>query len=171
MADQQNDYDNQDERMPDIRSLRQAAEAGKAAQQEAAELRRQLMFARAGIDFESNKLGSLLYKTWEGDNVDDLINEAADLGLIQTYADDHQDMYAEQADFRRNLAAGAPSGAYEPESRDPRDEAMEQFHEDRRRGVTRENAALAAFDRIFTAAAAGDQRVIFDPNNWSPEYR
>lgn len=168
MADQQND--NQDERTPDIRSLRMAAEAGKQAQQEAAELKRQLMFAKAGIDYETNKLGSLLYKTWEGDSVESLLQEAEDLGLGQRNPVSN-DEYAEQASFRRNLAAGAPSGAFEPESRDPRDEAMEQFHEDRRRGVTRENAALAAFDRIFTAAAAGDQRVIFDPNNWSPDLR
>lgn len=169
MADQQDHIE--DERMPDIRSLRQAAEAGKQAQQEAAMLRRELMFARAGIDYESNKLGQLLYKTWEGENLDDLIQEAADLGLLNAGVESYADEYGDQADFRRNLSAGVPAGGWDEPTRDPRDEALEQFHSDRQRGVPRDMAALAAFDRIFTAAAAGDERVIFNPNTWTDEYR
>lgn len=166
MADQQ---DHNDERMPDIRSLRQAAEAGKQAQQEAAELKRQLMFARAGIDHENDKLGKLLYKTWEGDSIESLMEEASELGIGKARATN--DDYADQADFRRNLTSGAPAGGWDEPTRDPRDEALEQFHSDRQRGVPRDMAALAAFDRIFTAAAAGDERVIFDPNNWADNYR
>jgi hypothetical protein len=163
--------ESEEEKGPDIRSLRQAAEAGKQAQQELSEIKRQLMFAKAGIDWENDKLGKLLYKTWEGDDLDSLRSEAAEIGIGRTGSAPADDSVREQAEFRRNLSAGAPAGAYEPPSRDPRDEAMEQFHDDRRRGVPREQAALAAFDRIFTAAVAGDERVIFDPNTWQNDYR
>jgi hypothetical protein len=147
-----------------------AAEAGKQAQQEAAELKRQLMFAKAGIDWENDKLGKLLYKTWEGEDLDSLRSEASEIGIGRQTGDDNSDV-RDQAEFRRNLSAGAPAGAYEPPSRDPRDEAIEQFHADRKRGIPREQAALAAFDRIFSAAAGGDERVIFDPNTWQQDFR
>lgn len=152
----------------DIRSLRKAAEEGAAARNEANELRRQLMFAKAGIDWESDKLGKLLYKTWEGGDLDALRSEAAELGIGRTAPTMSADVEA-QADFRRNLSSGPPAAAYEPPSMDPRDAAMQQFHEDRKRGVPREMAALAAFDRIFSAAAEGDERVIFNPDTWARE--
>lgn len=162
---------NDDTRTPDIRSLRQAAEAGRQAQQEAAELKRQLMFAKAGIDWENDKLGKLLYKTWEGDDMDSLRAEALEIGIGRSSAPNPDDEYRDQADFRRNLSAGAPPAGYEPPSRDPRDEAIEQFHADRKRGIPREQAALAAFDRIFSAAAGGDERVIFNPETWQQDFR
>lgn len=171
MADEHDDIETNDEtRIPDIRSLRQAAEAGRQAQQEAAELKRQLMFAKAGIDWENDKLGKLLYKTWEGDDMDSLKAEALEIGIGKTAGADNDD-YRDQADFRRNLSAGAPSAGYEPPSRDPRDEAIEQFHADRKRGIPRDEAALAAFDRIFSAAASGDERVIFNPETWQRDFR
>lgn len=171
MADHEDTENTGDEaRQPDIRSLRMAAEAGKQAQQEAAELKRQLMFAKAGIDWENDKLGKLLYKTWEGEDLDSLRSEASEIGIGRQTGDDNSDV-RDQAEFRRNLSAGAPAGAYEPPSRDPRDEAIEQFHADRKRGIPREQAALAAFDRIFSAAAGGDERVIFDPNTWQQDFR
>ena len=155
----------------DIRSLRMAAEAGREAQKERDELRRQLMFAKAGIDWENDKLGKLLFKTWEGDDLDSLRSEAADIGIGRAKPVDDNDDVRDQADFRRGLSGGAPSGAYEAPSRDPREDAIEQFHADRRNGVPRETAALAAFDRIFTAAVAGDERVIFDPQTWTQTYQ
>lgn len=171
MADHDDTETTNDEaRTPDIRSLRLAAEAGKQAQQEAAELKRQLMFAKAGIDWENDKLGKLLFKTWEGDDLDSLKAEASEIGIGKPAGIDNTDV-REQADFRRSLSAGAPAGAYEPPSRDPRDEAIEQFHADRKRGVPRDLAALAAFDRIFSAAAEGDNRVIFNPETWQQELR
>lgn len=158
-----------DTRQPDIRSLRLAAEAGKQAQQEAAELKRQLMFAKAGIDWENDKLGKLLYKTWEGEDLDSLKSEAAEIGIGRKPGTDNSDV-ADQAEFRRSLTGGTPAGAYEPPSRDPRDEAIEQFHADRKRGLPRDLAALAAFDRIFSAAAEGDSRVIFDAETWQQDF-
>lgn len=171
MADHDDTETMSDEsRQPDIRSLRMAAEAGKQAQQEAAELKRQLMFAKAGIDWENDKLGKLLYKTWEGEDLDSLRAEAIEIGIGRSSEDSNADV-RDQAEFRRNLSAGAPAGVYETPSRDPRDEAMEQFHADRKRGIPREQAALAAFDRIFSAAAGGDERVIFDANAWQQDFR
>lgn len=168
MTDHDNteDIDTDDRDQRDIRSLRKAAEEGATARAEAAELRRQLLFAKANIDWENDKLGKLLYKTWDGDSIDSLRNEAAELGIGRTPATENAEV-AEQAAFRRNLSAGAPAGAVDPGSPDPRDLALSQFHEDVRRGLPREQAALAAFDRIFTAAVAGDERVIFNPDTWT----
>lgn len=167
MADQ---YDIEEtetvERGGDIRSLRKAAEEGAVAKNEAAELRRQLLFAKANIDWENDKLGRLLYKTWEGNDLESLRAEAADIGIGRSVQTQDTDVES-QADFRRNLSSGPPAGAYEPPTADPRDLAIQQFHEDRKRGVTREMAALAAFDRIFSAAAEGDERVIFNPDTWA----
>ena len=54
------DIDNHEESdQPDIRSLRKAAEAGKKAQEELAQMKRELMFAKAGIDTAS-KIGGTM---------------------------------------------------------------------------------------------------------------
>jgi len=66
---------------PDIRALRKAAEAGKKAQDELSQMKRELLFAKAGIDTAS-KIGGLLFKTWEGDDVESLKAEAMDLGIV-----------------------------------------------------------------------------------------
>ena len=63
------------EEQHDIKSLRKAAEAGKQAQNELAEMKRELLFAKAGIDTGS-KIGKLLFKTWDGEDLDSLKTEA-----------------------------------------------------------------------------------------------
>ena len=170
------DYDQQDPNdtnpNPNIRSLREAADAGAKAQAELAQMRRENMFLRAGID-TNHKVGALLFKTWEGDDVDALKAEAADLGLFAgsnqpPAADPNADDRSQQA-FRRDLSSGAPPAAYEPPTMDPMRQALEQFHEDVRNGVPTERARLAAFDRVFTAAVAGDERVIFDKEAWTAD--
>lgn len=171
MADNEMTENETEQKSNDIRSLRMAAEAGREAQKERDELRRQLMFAKAGIDWENDKLGKLLFKTWEGDDLESLRSEASEIGIGRQQPVDNNLDVRDQAEFRRNLSSGAPAGAYEEPSRDPREDALEQFHEDRRRGVPREQAALAAFDRIFTAAVAGDERVIFDPQTWTQTFQ
>ncbi len=171
MADNEMTENETEQKTNDIRSLRMAAEAGREAQKERDDLRRQLMFAKAGIDWENDKLGKLLFRTWEGEDLDSLKAEALDIGIGRSKTIDPNEDVRDQAEFRRGLSAGAPAGAYEAPSRDPREDALEQFHDERRRGVPREQAALAAFDRIFTAAVAGDERAIFDPQTWTQNYQ
>lgn len=161
--DQQNDDTNP---TPNIRSLREAADAGAKAQADLAAAQREIMFLRAGVD-PTTKAGALLFKAWEGDDVEALKAEAAELGIIQASNQQTSDANAgdrSQQDFRRNLNNGTPPAAYEPPSKDPMQSALETFHEAVRNGVPTDRARLAAFDEVFTAAVAGDERVIFDPS-------
>lgn len=166
------DIDNHEESdQPDIRSLRKAAEAGKKAQEELAQMKRELMFAKAGVDTAS-KIGGLLFKTWEGDDVDALKTEAMDLGLIgapQSAAAEIPSEEREQQTFRQSFNRGAPAAAAELPEMDPYDEAYQLFHDARKRGTTLDDSGLAAIDRILVAAASGDKRAIFNPNDWAAE--
>lgn len=167
------DIDNHEESdQPDIRALRKAAEAGKKAQDELAQMKRELLFAKAGID-TSSKIGGLLFKTWEGEDLDSLKAEAVDLGLVgNTEPASRVEIPAEereQQNFRQTLNRGQAAAATEMPEADPYDEANQLFNEARKRGVTMEDAGLAAIDRILVAASSGDRRAIFDPNDWANE--
>lgn len=166
------DIDNHEESdQPDIRSLRKAAEAGKKAQEELAQMKRELMFAKAGVDTAS-KIGGLLFKTWDGDDVDALKAEAMDLGLIgapQSAVAEIPAEEREQQTFRQSFNRGAPAAAAELPEMDPYDEAYQLFHDARKRGTTLDDSGLAAIDRILVAAASGDKRAIFNPNEWAAE--
>lgn len=172
------EYEHEDQEQEDLAGLRKAARDGKAAQQQLEQMRRELMFAKAGIDTDT-KLGKMLFKTWEGDSLDDLRVEAEELGLMnpptsRTAAtqDERFDMDdRSQQDFRRNMASGKPAGAVETPSPDPIDAALNTFHEDVRRGVPSRQAGLAAIDRVLVAGANKDPRVIFDPNVWEHQAR
>lgn len=146
--------------------LREQAASAKAAQDDAAAARRELLFARAGIDTES-KLGKLLYKTWEGGDLDALKAEATDLGLFAAPAPagpSEQDRA--QQDFRRGFA-GQAAGAVEAETPNPYTAAVTGFHEAVTRGVEEERARMDAFGAIFKAGVNGDKRVYFN----EAEYR
>lgn len=156
---------------PDIRALRKAAEAGKKAQDELAQMKRELMFAKAGIDTGS-KIGALLFKTWEGDDVDALKSEATDLGILGAPAPVEAEVPAEeksQQEFRQSFNRGAPAAAAELPEQDPYDEAHQLFADARQRGVPMDDAGLAAIDRILVAASSGDKRAIFNTNDWVAE--
>lgn len=162
---------NQDQ--PDIRSLRNAAEAGKKAQAELAQMKRELMFAKAGIDTGS-KVGSLLFKTWDGEDLDALKTEAVELGLIDGGKTARQEITEDeksQQSFRQTLGRGQAAGAAELPEMDPYDHAFELFHEARKNGIPMDDAGLAAIDRVLVAAASGDKRAIFDPNDWANNAR
>lgn len=167
------DIDNHEESdQPDIRALRKAAEAGKKAQDELAQMKRELMFAKAGID-TSSKIGGLLFKTWEGEDIDALKNEAVDLGLVGNNQPAAKDEIPaeerEQQNFRQNLNRGQAAAVTELPEADPYDEAYQLFHDARKRGTTLDDAGLAAIDRVLVAAASGDKRAIFNPNEWATE--
>lgn len=157
---------------PDIRALRKAAEAGKKAQDELAQMKRELLFAKAGID-TSSKIGGLLFKTWDGEDLDALKAEAVDLGLVgNTEPAPRAEIPAEereQQSFRREFNRGQAAAATELPEADPYDEAYQLFHDARKRGSTLDDAGLAAIDRILVAASSGDKRAIFNPNDWANE--
>lgn len=166
------DIENTEEHV-DIKSLRKAAEAGKQAQNELAEMKRELLFAKAGIDTGS-KIGKLLFKTWDGEDLDSLKTEASDLGIGGVETSRNNEVESEergQQDFRQTFAKGNIGTPSEVPERDPYDEAYDLFHEARKRGTTMDDAGLAAIDRVLVAAASGDKRAIFDPNDWANQAR
>ena len=151
-----------DQEEQDIPSLRNAAKAGKQALSENAELKRALLFAKAGIDTDS-KLGSMLFKTWEGDDLDALKAEAEELGMFQTSQRGATAEDAQQQQFRSTLATGQSPDAYQEVTPDPTDDALINFQRDLKAGVPRDVAQLAAIDRVLVAGVNGDPRVIYKP--------
>lgn len=158
---------------PDIRALRQAAEQGKAAQARADKLERDLMFARAGIDTETSKVGKMLYQTWDGDDVAALKAEATELGLIgqPAKAEDPpapatappSEGERQMQDLRGQLQSGtAGQPPKEADTPSPWEKGYEKFHNDLRAGSPRERAAVDLMQQIVQAGAAGDKRVLFD---------
>lgn len=159
------------EEIDNIRALRKAAEAGKQAQNELAEMKRELLFTKAGID-TSSKIGKLLLKTWEGDDLDLLKTEAAELGIgipTKNISAEIRSEESNQQNFRQNFARGEAAGAAEFEERDPFDEAYELFHQARKEGRSSDDAGLMAIDRVISAAAMGDKRAIFNSSEWADE--
>jgi len=150
-----------------IKNLRQAAEDGSKAKAELAEMRRELLFAKAGIDTDT-KIGKMLYRTFEGDDLDALKTEATELGLIgggtATPAPNEDELALQQA--RSGLRGGTPSGSTPPETVDPYADALTHFHDDLQKGARSEAAQLAAIDRVLVAAASGDKRVVFNQDEW-----
>ena len=149
----------------DIPSLRSAAKAGKAAISENERLKRELLFAKAGIDTDS-KLGGMLFKTWEGEDLEALRAEGTELGLFATgSAPDVVDpANSQQSEFRQQLATGSTPGATKLETPDPLDDALIGYHKDVKGGMSAENARLVAIDKMLVAASSGDKRVIYDPS-------
>ena len=166
-----NEHD--DDQLDDMAGLRKAAKDGKAALTENETLRRELMFAKAGIDTET-RLGRMLLKTFEGSSLDELRTEAEEIGLLKPVTnagaardDDDDDDNQAQQQVRRNLTGGAATGGADKSTPDPMSTALNNFHEQRKQGVRREDAALEVVDRVLSAAASGDKRVLFDPDAWS----
>lgn len=170
--DRDDDLEIEQPDQPDIKALRKAADAGRKAQEELQQMKRELLFAKAGID-TSSKIGSLLFKTWEGDDIESLKSEASELGIgaavTQPAEQRIPDEEREQQVFRQAFARGEAAGAAEMPERDPYDEAYDLFHNARKSGFSMDDAGLAAIDRILVAASSGDKRAIFNANDWANE--
>jgi hypothetical protein len=156
-----------------LAGLRAAAEAGKEAQREAAELRKQLLFSRAGVDTES-KIGKLLFNSWDGDanDVAGLRAEAIEVGAIKVDGGagepTPQQTDASQQDFRNTLGGGVPAGGATPEpGPEPFEQVLAEFHKDRQGGMRREDAADLAIAKVLSKASQGDKRVLFNEQEWA----
>lgn len=165
-----NDTDN------DLAGLRKAAKDGKAALEENTRLQRELLFARAGVD-TTTKTGALLFKAWDGDDIEALKADAEEMGLLKTSTtgntppapkstqtgtpgdDGGDDDGLDGMDQFRNTLTGRPAGGEQGQGPHPIDVALTTFHADMKKGARREDAALAAIDRILTSR---DPRVIFN---------
>lgn len=159
--------------------------ANLRAQHEAAQ--RENVFLRAGVDVDTSR-GKLLMKGYEGpldvDAIKAYRTEVFGEPTPETPppadppADQAQGQQADQTDpyatevagqqaMRDSLAQGQPGAVdMEPPDKNTYDDAMEHFHEDRRKGVNLEGAQLAAIDRVIVAGAEGRDDVIHDPVEW-----
>lgn len=150
-----------EEQEQNLAQLRKQADDGKAARRELEEARRELAFAKAGVDVES-KIGKLLLRSYDGElDVEAIKAEALEVGAIKASGEPTEDpvVDASESQERQELAseAGTPSTM---ESESPYTTALHNFEDARREGTPVDNAAAQAFLHIVDAARKGDGRVL-----------
>lgn len=161
-----------DDANTDIKALREAAKAGKAALSEAEQLKRENAFLRAGVDVDS-KIGSMLFKTYDGDlsDIDALRNEWSEL---QPHTQQQattppetaptpagfQDPAGQQQHRETISGQGTPTGEAPTETPHPLDRVFEQFHANP--SIPLENRQEAAMAEMLGAYFGGDKRVMFN---------
>lgn len=173
MSDLPADHDHDDQPEDNLAELRRAADEGRKARAEAEAARRELAFAKAGIDTESG-VGKLLFTSYAGEPTKDaVLAAAAEYGITpgtNAEAEPHvPDIPADERAMSREraqLAAGAEVPAEEP-SVDPNIEGLRRFREAKAAGRTHNEAAAAYYGEVLAAAMSGDKRVIHDPAEWA----
>lgn len=165
MADEQQNDQN-------IKQLRDAADAGKAATEKALLLERENAMLRAGVDLDS-KAGQYFAKGYDGELTAEAIKQEAEdfQGALRGSTtpppkeegnEEKPDPTKQQETNERldlQSGAGGPGAQQEP---NPYDGALRDFTEAMASGQTRETASAAAFDRVLKAGIAGDKRVRLD---------
>jgi hypothetical protein len=161
------DIDDTDD-TPNIKALRAAAEDGKRAREEAAAARRELLFVKAGVDTES-KLGKLLFKTYEGDDLEALKQEWTELsGDVTAPKPDPGPTGSEQAvDNVRDQLRNAPPGGAEPAQVDAYDLSFKTYYDDLAKGLPSDQARENAVSVLLEQFMSGNTSVQFDPADWS----
>lgn len=169
MADDDVTQDDQDEAQPredkNLKHLRERAAEADAA-------KRELLFVKAGIDTDS-RIGKLALAGYDGDLTVEAVKAfGQEIGAIgaapSTPAVDITDDERALAQDRQVLA-GARTDPAEDQGEHPALLGVREFHAAVQRGVPRDNAAGHFFDRVFDAAAKGDQRVLYDPDRFKAE--
>jgi hypothetical protein len=176
MSNVENNNDEQNE-SPGIKALRQQAAEGADAKAEAAQMKKEMAFLRAGIDTTS-KPAQAMIAGFTGELTPDAIAaEAAEWGLAKpptpppTQGDPGSDPNSPEAQQQavREQASGKPAPIIEAPGKSAMDEAIEGFHENRARGMNREAAEEEAFAAVIFGAGTGDKSAIFDPVAWADE--
>lgn len=157
-----------------IAGLREAARQGAATIKENEKLRRELLFAKAGVD-TSTELGEMLFATWAGDDIEELKAKAGRLTVLQAGNAEADAAAAAAAtarateDAQRTAmqgamgAGGSPGGTTSQEGPDPRTTALEEFQRDIRAGKSDEQARADAMGKVLGAGLINrDPRVLFD---------
>lgn len=166
----------QDQETVDIPGLRAAADRGKAAQQEADALRRELAFTKAGVNTDT-PIGKLFVKSYDGNlEVDDVKAAWAEVAPapvadgntpepVVTTPTTEQTNETEQ---RRLLTSGGAGDSPIPTPpEDPVARGYDAFHERMQGGDRRETASAEVFGSLFKGASEGDERVLW--NGWTEE--
>jgi hypothetical protein len=154
------DTDPQDQDHDEPSELRKAADRGRAAQAEAEALKRELAFAKAGIDTDS-KAGKMLLKSYEGELTPEAIKaEAEEIGLFKPQTAVASTETAtpeerEQTDIRTGLAT-APAVTGGTVDEDPQQAGLRAGFEARKQGASHVDAFTAALGPVFQAALEND---------------
>lgn len=167
---------NQTEEQPSIQELRDAADRGREATKRAAELERDNAMLRAGVPTDT-PLGQMFARAYDGQLEPDAVKAAWAEVAPSTESTPPPPEETEQVneserqaetDTRRTLTTGgAGESVGTPPPTDPVKKGYDDFQEALRDGQSRERASAAVFGNILTAAASGDERVIF--SGWKPE--
>jgi hypothetical protein len=160
-----------------LRDLREAAKGGKAAKAEAESLRRDLAFAKAGIDIDTPK-GKMFAKSYEGElNAADIKAGFEDIfGTSEAAPPSEQEDEAaraaraeelrQQTQERRDLTA-AGSEQSPPPTTDFVKEGYAKFEQALSSGKPREMAFKEALSGHIAAANAGQPGAVW--TGWSDE--
>lgn len=174
MTDDQN-HDDGGEMSPEaIRNLRSAADAGKKAQAEAEEARRELAFVKAGINTD-DKVGRMLYATYDGDLEVESIKEAAEGLPDSVWVGAPQPVSTEpkvgevQIPGERQVPVQDPHAiggraSFEQEEAPPVWDQMKAAYKDAQGKGGTDDAIDAALGVVARAAKAGDPMVLGERN-------
>lgn len=146
------DTDHPDVQDDEPSELRKAADRGRAAQAEAEALKRELAFAKAGIDTDT-KAGKMLLRSYEGELTADAIKaEAEEIGLFkpQQTAPVTETATAEereQTELRAGLATGSAATATPDE--DPQEAGLRAGFEAKKMGANPADSFARGFGEAF----------------------
>lgn len=165
------DLENEDPE-DNLAQLRQAADDGRKAREEADRARRELAFAKAGIDTESG-VGKLAFNSYDGEPTKDAVLAfAAEYGINPGSSEPESEPKVaitddEKAQSRERSALSTQSEppGQEPDI-DPRAAALARYKTAVQAGDTVQEASADYFGTILGAAANGDQRVIYNASDW-----
>lgn len=146
----------------DIKKLEEAAKGGT----EAAQLKRELLFMKAGIDTDT-PLGKMFLKSYDGElALDDLKKSASEIGLLEPEVA-KVELTAEEtkATKERQQAASGASGDTGTPDVHPTDAAKKKMDEIIKQGGTYEQAGAGFLSTKMQAWANGDKRAVKDPRN------
>lgn len=158
------------EQQDHIAGLRAAADAGKAALAENDLLKKQLMFADAGID-RTSEIGAMLFDTWQGDDLAALTEKATRLGALKgkdpeppTPTPDPARAEEDAARARMHELNGAGSTTPPEHGGDhPRSAAIAGYKDALLQGQDPELAAQDAVGKVLAAGLVSrDPRMMFD---------
>jgi len=179
MSDYGND-DDQGQEPEGIAALRRAADAGKAASKENEALKKKVTFMELGIS-PASEIGGMLFDTWDGQDVEGLKAKAIRLGALKAEGTPDPDKEpdkspeeiealnrieaeaVERAALQRKLSGGGQSGGREELGAHPVDAALEDFQQQRKRGVSEDIAQRDVMAKVLTAGHVNrDPRMVYD---------
>lgn len=153
-----------DEGNDNLKDLRKRADEARKLEQEAAQLKRELAFSKAGIDVDT-PVGKMLFKAYDGELDKETLTAAArEVGAINDApATPNEPSPEERSQSRERADLASESGTASIQQGDPFRDAEEAFKDAKRNGDRPEIAFGAALTKVFEAAQRGDTRVIPAP--------